>query len=121
MGEKCSRPAFDFQRFGPHGSSLFKLLDATPGLWLFGWTPSIAGEHAEVEGSFYGTSHWNWRGLLQGARPWADGGLVIWFFMAVAYLIMDPRKRGPIQICLTIVFLILGLLLIVYGSKRSAK
>ena len=41
--------------------------------------------------------------------------------MAVAYLIMDPRKRGPSQIYLTIVFLILGLVLVVYGSKRSAK
>jgi TRAP-type mannitol/chloroaromatic compound transport system permease small subunit len=46
---------------------------------------------------------------------------VIWFFMAVTYSIMDPRKRGPIEICLTIVFLILGLVLVVYGSKRSAK
>jgi hypothetical protein len=76
MGEKCSRSAFDFQRFGPHGSSLFKLVDATPGLWLIGWTPRIAGQNAEAEGSFYGTSHWDWRGLFQGARPRADGGLV---------------------------------------------
>jgi hypothetical protein len=33
---------------------------------------------------------------------------VIWFFMGVAYLIMDPRKRGPIEICLTIVFSDIG-------------
>src|SRR5260370_3776806 len=52
MGKKCLRSAFDFQRFAPHGSSWFKLLDATPGLWLFGWTPSIADETAEAEGHF---------------------------------------------------------------------
>jgi len=63
----------------------------------------------------------NVRRLIGIIAIWLGAFFVIWFFMAVAYLIMDPRKRGPIQICLTIVFLILGLVLIVYGSKRSAK
>ncbi len=61
------------------------------------------------------------RKLIGIISIWLGAFLVVWFFMAVAYLIMDPRKRGPSQIYLTIVFLILGLVLVVYGSKRSAK
>ena len=61
------------------------------------------------------------RKLIGIIAIWLGAFFVVWFFMAAAYLIMDPRKRGPIEICLTIVFLILGLVLVVYGSKRSAK
>jgi hypothetical protein len=61
------------------------------------------------------------RKLIGIIAIWLGAFFVIWFFMAVAYLIMDPRKRGPIEICLTIVFLILGLVLVVYDSKRSTK
>ncbi len=61
------------------------------------------------------------RKLIGIISIWLGAFFVVWFFMAVSYLIMDPRKRGPVQISLTIVFLILGLVLVVYGSKRSAK
>ena len=46
---------------------------------------------------------------------------VVWFFIAVAHLVLDPRKRGAVEISLTLLFLSLGLVMITFGHKRFSK
>ena len=46
---------------------------------------------------------------------------VLWFFIAVAHLVIDPRKRGVVEICLTLMFLSLGLAMITFGHRRFYK
>lgn len=51
----------------------------------------------------------------------AGAFLVLWFFMAVTYLVMDPSRRGAIEIFLTVVFLALGLSMIAVGHRRYPR
>lgn len=46
---------------------------------------------------------------------------VIWFFIAVAHLAIDARKRGLVEISLTLLFLSVGLITITVGYRRFLK
>jgi hypothetical protein len=59
--------------------------------------------------------------LIAAASITVGAFLVLWFFMAVAYLAVDPARRGVTEISLAILFLALGLGMIAVGHRRYPR
>ena len=57
------------------------------------------------------------RKIVAAALITGGAFLVLWFFIAVAYLTVDPSRRGIVEICLAFLFLGLGLAMIMVGYR----
>jgi hypothetical protein len=68
--------------------------------------------------------HWAIRaaGKLVAAAAMIIGAfLVVWFFLAIAFLALEPRRRGVVEVGLAVLFLAAGVGALTLGYRRYPR